>query len=248
MDTDSDAVVPESRTRAGFTRLRLHAARIRCAACVCVCFGAAPTRAIAAGETRALLAWDGPKLVVGIVACVLALLAVDFISGFVHWCEDTFGSESTPILGRWIIAPNVVHHHDATAFVAKGWWASSWDWILVGLVVLVVAAITGHLGPYVVLFTMAGSSANQIHKWNHAPARAPLAVRALWTSGVLQRPAHHAPHHGGDKNTAYCVVTPFVNPVLDRLRFWRGLERIVVPFTGAPRREDLCALWPKNKS
>ena len=33
--------------------------------------------------------------------------------------------------------------------------------------------------------------------------------------------------------------TPFVNPVLDRLGFWRGLERVLVPLFGAPRREDL---------
>ena len=46
-------------------------------------------------------------------------------------------------------------------------------------------------------------------------------------------------HHSGEKNTRYCVVTPFVNPVLDRLGFWRGLERVLVPLFGAPRREDL---------
>jgi ubiquitin-conjugating enzyme E2 variant len=55
----------------------------------------------------------------------------------------------------------------------------------------------------------------------------------------MQRPVEHARHHAGDKNTAYCVLTPFVNPVLDALGFWRAIERVVVPIFGAPRREDL---------
>jgi ubiquitin-conjugating enzyme E2 variant len=173
---------------------------------------------------------------------VLALLLVDFISGLVHWAEDTFGTEDTPIVGPWIVAPNVLHHHDASAFVSKGWLAGSWDLALVGVIVVAVATVTGHLGAAVVLFAIAGANANQIHKWNHLPNQAPWFVRALWRVGLMQRPSHHARHHRGQKNSSYCVVTPFVNPVLDGLGFWRRLERIVVPITGAPRREDLRAI------
>ena len=174
-----------------------------------------------------------------IIECVVALLAVDFISGLVHWAEDTFGTETTPVLGRWVIAPNVLHHRDASAFVTKGWFASSWDLALISLLVAAVAFATGHFGPGVVLFAIAGANANEIHKWNHAPSRAPLIARCLWAVGLLQRPNQHAWHHAHDKNTGYCVVTPFVNPVLDRVHFWRALEHLVVPFFGAPRREDL---------
>lgn len=176
-----------------------------------------------------------------ILECCVALLAVDFASGLVHWCEDTFWTEATPIVGRWIVTPNVLHHRDATAFVTKSWIAGSWDLAAAGLLIAIAAFLTGHFGPGVALFACAGACANLIHKWNHAPSRAPRVVRVLWRMGLLQRPSQHARHHGGDKNTAYCVITPFVNPVLDRFRFWRALERVVVPFTGAPRREDLRA-------
>lgn len=173
------------------------------------------------------------------IELVLGLLAVDLASGLVHWAEDTFGTESTPLVGRWIIALNVLHHRDPTAFVTKGWLASSWDLALLAGLVVAIAIAGGWFGPGVALCAFVGANANQIHKWCHAPARAPLVVRALWRVGLLQSPGHHARHHRDEKNRAYCVVTPFVNPVLDRLGFWRALERCIVPFSGAPRREDL---------
>jgi len=174
-----------------------------------------------------------------ILEVLAGVLAVDFVSGLVHWAEDTFWTETTPVVGRWIVAPNVLHHHDGAAFVAKGWLASSWDLILAAALVVALSIAGGWFGPGVVAFALLGGNANQFHKWCHAPARAPRLVRAAWRAGLLQGPRHHGRHHRGEKNEAYCVVTPFANAVLDRVGFWRALERIVVPFTGAPRREDL---------
>jgi ubiquitin-conjugating enzyme E2 variant len=179
---------------------------------------------------------------------VAALIAVDFASGLVHWAEDTFGTETTPILGPWIVVPNVLHHRDPAAFVAKSWLAGSWDLALCGVILVALALAGGWFGPGVALIAVVGGNANQLHKWAHAPARAPWIVRGLWRTGLQQTPRQHARHHVGQKNGAYCVVTPFVNALLDRVRFWRALERCVVPLTGAPRREDLRAIrrWPRR--
>jgi hypothetical protein len=179
-----------------------------------------------------------------VLELAIGLLAADFVSGLVHWAEDTFGTESTPLVGRWIVAPNVLHHRDPAAFVGKSWLASSWDLAAASLVLLAIAIACGRLGPGIAIFALAGANANQIHKWSHAPAQAPWLVRALWRTGLLQTPRQHARHHVGEKNEGYCVVTPFLNPVLDRIRFWRVLERCTVPFFGAPRREDLA--WPQR--
>ena len=177
-----------------------------------------------------------------VLQLVAGLFLADFVSGLVHWAEDTFGTESTPLVGRWIVTPNVLHHRDPTAFVRKGWLASSWDLVAAAALFLVLARALGMLGPAAILFAIAGANANQIHKWCHAPSTAPLLVRALWRAHIMQTPRQHAAHHRGEKNEAYCVVTPFLNPALDRIRFWRLLERCIVPLTGAPRREDLSGL------
>ena len=167
---------------------------------------------------------------------LLVLLVADFVSGLVHWAEDTFGDERTPLIGRWIVRPNVLHHEDGRAFVGKSWLASSWDLAAVGLVVLGAAwsldLLTWHVG----LLVLAGSNANQIHKWSHMSRReAPRLVRLLQRARLLQSPAHHAGHHRGEKNRRYCVITELLNPVLDGLGFWRGLESLI-PSRWAPRR------------
>ena len=176
----------------------------------------------------------------GVLEVTAVLALVDFVSGLIHWVEDTFWTEKTPVLGRWVVTPNVLHHHSPSAFVEKSWLESSWDLLLVGLAILAVARATHCLTWQVWLFAVVGANANQIHKWTHLPARRlPWAVRVLQRLRLLQSAAHHAAHHRGAKNTAYCVITPWVNPVLDRLGVWRRLEQLLVRKGAAPRRMDL---------
>ncbi len=174
-----------------------------------------------------------------VIEAALVILLADFVSGAVHWAEDTFGGESTPVVGRWIVKPNVLHHRDGGAFVTNSWLASSWDLLVIGLLVLTAAWWLGLLTWHVWLFVGIGVNANQIHKWSHAPrSRVPKLVRVLQKVGILQSPAHHAGHHRGDKNIRYCVVTDFLNPILDSLGWWRTLERLV-PLWATPRRQDM---------
>jgi plasmanylethanolamine desaturase len=172
---------------------------------------------------------------------VIAVLAlVDLASGFFHWLEDTFWTEETPIVGRWVVTPNVLHHRSPAAFVDRSWLESSWDLAVFGACIVGVAWALHCLTWQVWLFAVVGANANQIHKWTHVPRhRLPWIVRGLQRVGVLQSAPHHAAHHRGEKNTAYCVITPWMNPVLDRLGAWRGLERILVHRGAAPRRTDL---------
>ena len=169
---------------------------------------------------------------------VAVWLLVDFVSGVAHWAEDTYGHETTPVIGRWIVTPNLLHHRDGSAFVAKSWFASSWDLAAAGVAIVAAAGLAGALTWHVVLFALLGANANQIHKWNHmARSRVPLAVRVLQRLHLLQTLRHHAQHHSGAKNSHYCVITEFLNPVLDGLGWWRLLERLLAPVLGPPRSQ-----------
>ncbi len=175
-----------------------------------------------------------------VLEALLVVLCVDFLSGLVHWAEDTFWTEDTPLLGRWVVRPNVLHHADGAAFVHDSWLESSWDLALAAWLLLLACAAAGCLTWHAWLFAALGANANQFHKWAHAPRReVPAPVRWLQRLRLLQPPSHHAAHHRGQRNTAYCVVTVLLDPVLDRLGFWRALEALLVPPGGAPRRPDL---------
>lgn len=170
----------------------------------------------------------------------LTLIAIDFVSGLVHWAEDTFWTEDTPVVGDWVVKPNVVHHEHPRAFLEKSWWASSWDLLLASSLIGLTFWLFNAFSVYVAIFCIIGANANQLHKYGHVSARdTPKVIRWLQKMKIIQDAKHHSGHHTGDKNTAYCVVTPWFNPILDYIGFWRGLERLTVPFFGAPRRTDL---------
>jgi len=180
--------------------------------------------------------------VLNAVQAFFIVLLVDLVGGAVHWAEDTFGTENTPIFGTWLIKPNILHHtpHGANAFLNNHWLYSSWDLFTAAPIVLGVSAALGVLTWQVWLFVLVGAMSQQVHRISHTPvSKLPKFVRLLQLTCIIQDGPHHWSHHGNDKNTGYCVVTPFLNPLLDRIKFWRGLERILVPFFGAPRRQDL---------
>jgi hypothetical protein len=61
----------------------------------------------------------------------LVMLA-DFLAGVVHWLEDAYGTEDTPVVGPLVIRPNIVHHHFPRFFTRLTWWESSWELALLG--------------------------------------------------------------------------------------------------------------------
>ncbi|MCX6956140.1 MAG: hypothetical protein NTV51_28725 [Verrucomicrobia bacterium] len=174
------------------------------------------------------------------LAQVLGLVMLaDFLAGVVHWLEDAYGSEDTPVVGPLLIRPNIVHHHYPRFFTRLSWWQSSWDLLLLGGVIVGAAAWFGLLSWQLWLFVAISINANQVHKWSHRTrAENGRVISFLQDIRVLQTPHHHALHHTDPKNTYYCPVTNLVNPILERLRFWPRLEALIERTTGLRHRED----------
>jgi ubiquitin-conjugating enzyme E2 variant len=166
-----------------------------------------------------------------------AVLLADFVSGVVHWAEDTyarFKPRRKLRLINLIARDNEVHHRRPRDFLKRSWWQSSWDLVLVGAAILATAyALVGHLTWALLLFVVLSVNANQMHKWAHRnPRENPALVTWLQRAHLLQSPRHHGRHHGGSKDSHYCVVTNFLNPLLEEVYFWRRLERAVERLIG----------------
>jgi plasmanylethanolamine desaturase len=156
------------------------------------------------------------------------IMAADFITGFVHWLEDSYWSPDTPILGKWIVVDNLAHHKNGQDFLKKSYWESCWDTVLAGVIALIVALILHKMSWQLLFFTVILMNANQIHKWAHITRfeNKPKVIGLLQKMHVLQSTQHHGQHHRKPNNSHYCTVTDFLNPVLDYMHFWRGLEWI----------------------
>lgn len=175
-------------------------------------------------------------IVIDVVACVII---ADFLSGFFHWLEDAYGQEHWPITGRHITLPNIRHHQDPAYFTRHSWFETARVLLVMSAAILAGAWTLGLLSWHVLLVVAIGVNANEIHKWAHRSRRQNGRLIAfLQSAGLLQSPGHHARHHRGTRATHYCVVTNYLNPLLDRIRVWRALERLVFLTTGARRRPD----------
>src|SRR5690348_1521151 len=162
------------------------------------------------------------KMILYALQTVTVVLAADFAAGVIHWIEDAYIREDTPFVGRSIARPNIIHHHFPRFFTRYNWWHSSWDLVCVSALLLAGAWWLGILTWQVWLFALLTANSNQVHKWAHRTRRenGPM-ISFLQDIRLLQTAKHHAIHHTDPKNSHYCVMTNWLNPVLDGLRFWK---------------------------
>lgn len=85
------------------------------------------------------------KLIVVLFYVVLVLLLADLVAGGVHWFEDAYVREDTPLIGSLIGKANVIHHHLPRYLTRHNWWQSSWDLLAFSALIIFVASQLGLL-------------------------------------------------------------------------------------------------------
>ncbi len=164
---------------------------------------------------------------------LLLIGGADVFSGLVHWWEDRYGKESWPLLGRTVIAPNRQHHAQPRAFLSHGTWSSIDIQVLLAGVVLALAWLVGCCSLELALVLVLLVAANVFHRWSHRTARENgRFITLLQRLHLVQSRAHHGLHHARGHDRHYCSVTPWLDPLLDRLHLWQGLERLIAGITG----------------
>lgn len=171
---------------------------------------------------------------VSLLAILCGYLLADFLAGTVHWIADHFFEPETPLLGPMLIAPFRAHHEDALEMTRHDFFEVSGNNALVTLPLVVLLATrlpaADGVGQF---FSVLGGSltlalfvTNQFHSWAHSPSPPPL-VRLLHSTGLILTPARHGHHHRNEHDRAYCVTSGWMNPLLDRIRFFERLERVI---------------------
>ena len=163
-------------------------------------------------------------------------LCADLISGTAHWMGDRFWSETTPVLGPNFIAPFREHHIEPDEIVEHGVVELVGNTAIFALPVLA--------GTYHALDMQSGAGrslflaglllsamvgvvvTNLFHRWAHMD-QPPLHARLLQRTGLVLSRDHHARHHSGDFDRAYCITTGWMDRILDPMKVWQRIERLV---------------------
>jgi ubiquitin-conjugating enzyme E2 variant len=176
------------------------------------------------------------RLLLQAFAC---LLVADFLTGLVHWWEDAYAREEWPLLGPLVAAPNLLHHRDPRAMTRQSWWRNVDVTVGLGVAVLGGAWALQMLSWQLGLVVTLAAFTNLFHRWAHQTSteNGPV-VTWLQGTGLFQSRAQHALHHRWPRESHYCALTGFVNPVLERIHLWTRLERLIAFTTGLQRRQE----------
>jgi hypothetical protein len=161
-------------------------------------------------------------------------LTADLLSGIVHWAGDTLGDEGTPFLGKNFVLPFRQHHIDPKDISRHDFIETNGNNCIVVLLPLGPAYVlmpeeTGFgffasaLLGFLALFIVA---TNQFHKWAHTD-RPPRFVVMLQRLGLILAPDHHDIHHALPHDRHYCITVGWMNPLLNRIGFFRGAESLI---------------------
>lgn len=171
-----------------------------------------------------------------LLAVPLGVIGGDLLSGLVHWFADTYFSEDTPVIGRSLVKPFRLHHlhprdittHNLVEIAGNVcilavpvlafclyllWLLPESGWLAFKVVCMAVVAIT----------TVA---TNQFHKWAHQEEPSSV-VRWLQRKRLVLDPSHHDRHHTPPFNLHYCITNGWLNPFLNRIKFFRRLEALL---------------------
>ena len=194
---------------------------------------------------------DSPWLLVA--AFLSGFIMADWVSGFVHWLGDTWGRTDMPILGAALIRPFREHHVDQKAITRHDYVETNGSNCMISVpVAAMMFAMPLHRDSdwyWLQMFVMASNGSmifwvmmtNQFHKWAHSeeserPAWATWAQRLH----LILPPDHHRIHHAAPFAKYYCITTGWLNWPLNKLHFYRIMERTITAISGAiPRKDDI---------
>jgi ubiquitin-conjugating enzyme E2 variant len=170
------------------------------------------------------------------LAPLLGYLMADLFSGIVHFLFDSFWSETTPLIGPTFVRSFREHHTDPQSICRHDFvevnGSNCIATVLVQVPVLFaltsgavsLSALFGLGSLYFMFFGV--FLTNQFHKWAHADA-VPGWVSWLQRHRLILSREHHSLHHTAPFSSYFCITTGWLNPLLERIGFFRALFWLV---------------------
>jgi hypothetical protein len=168
-----------------------------------------------------------------LLAIPMGIVGGDLVSGLIHWFADTYFSEDTPIIGRSLVKPFRLHHLYPRDICTHNVVVTLGNSCILAVPVLAICLYLLWLLPqsgwlafkvlFITLLAAATVATNQFHKWAHHENPSSL-IRWLQRKRLVLEPSHHEQHHTAPFNVHYCISNGWLNPFLNRIKFFRRLE------------------------
>ena len=160
----------------------------------------------------------------GVQVFLLWLLA-DFITGVVHWWEDAYGDPRWKILGPYIVQPNLEHHRNPRAMVHGTYWSRISFSLYTAIILAILFYFCGWHSWRMVICLLFCSQGNEVHaiahRTNEENGKFFVFLQKTW---LMQGKRTHGWHHKAPYDTNFCVMTEFLNPILNKINFWTKIE------------------------
>lgn len=172
-----------------------------------------------------------------VLQLLLCILLTDLLTGTIHWWEDAYGNPDWKFLGAKVVKPNIEHHRRPRSFLKHGFFKRIRLSLAIAVLLGTISWLLGCLVWQVAFCLLYGAMANEIHAMAHRSKKenGKLVTFLQWT-GILQSRRMHGYHHSAPFDVNYCVLTNYLNPILNRIRFWEGLEWLIGRFGISPTR------------
>jgi len=168
-----------------------------------------------------------------IISVILSVILGDLGTGIFHWSVDNYGSIKTPIVGT--VCAAFQGHHDTPWTITFRSFANNVYKICYGSIPALALLLLLHPSPSLRLFFTLFSNwwviSQELHKYAHT-RNPPRTIAILQDTGFILSRKEHGLHHSAPYEGHYCILTGVCNPVLDKTKFFRWLEKVVYMLTG----------------
>lgn len=164
---------------------------------------------------------------------LISWLIADFISGIVHWYEDRAMIKSSRVKFLNEVREDNERHHQQPGFLIRHtWWQNINTTAPFAWALAIVFYFSG-CSLFIWLPTLFLGFGNLVHRWSHdRPNKLHPVIRLLQKTGIFISASHHSGHHYANAKIVsregsqirFCVMSNWLNPILDRIKFFKFLE------------------------
>jgi hypothetical protein len=161
-----------------------------------------------------------------VIKIISIVLLADFIAGIIHWWEDAYGNPNWKYIGKSIVQPNLEHHQYPRKFLKNSFWISVKISVISGTIICVILFSFNFINLTLGAGVMLASLGNEFHAMAHRTDKENgKIVVYLQKIGLIQCRKMHGHHHKSPYNFNYCIMTNYLNPILNTIHFWTILEK-----------------------